>query len=178
MMAGLDDPAVIEHENAVGADDARQPVRQNQRRAALRQPVEPPLDDRLVLGIDRRQRLVENENRRIAQQGAGDRQPLALAAGQVDAALADERAITLRQLPDEVMRVGVARRFFELGLARIRLAEAQILLDRAVEQIGVLMDHGDLAAQGFRIERAHIPAADPHHPRLRIEQAQQEARDR
>ena len=46
------------------------------------QPVERLLDHRLVLGVDRGQRLVEDQDRRIAQQGAGDREALALAAGQ------------------------------------------------------------------------------------------------
>jgi hypothetical protein len=51
--AGLDDTAVVEHQDAVGADDARQPVRQDQGRAALCKPVDRLLDHRLVLGIDR-----------------------------------------------------------------------------------------------------------------------------
>ena len=169
---------MVEHQDAVGADHARQPVRQDQGRAALRQPVERLLDHRLVLGIDRGQRLVEDQDRRIAQQCPGDRQALALAARQVDAALADDRAVALRQLPDEFVRVGVARRCFELVLGRVGLAEAQILLDRAVEQIGVLVHDGDLAAQRLGIERAQIMAADPDRPGLRIEQAQQQPRDR
>jgi hypothetical protein len=45
--------AMIEHEDAVGADHAGEAMRQYQRCAALRQPVEPALDQRLVLGIDR-----------------------------------------------------------------------------------------------------------------------------
>ena len=178
MAAGLDDPAVIDDEDAVGADHAREAMRQDQGRAALRQPVEPALDDRLVLGIDRGQGLVEDQDRRIAQQRPGDRQALALAARQIDAALADQRLVAVRQLQDEVMRVGVARGGFELGLGRIRLAEAQILLDRAVEQIGVLVHHGDLAAQRLGIEGADILAADPHHPGLRVEEAQQQPGDR
>ena len=110
MAAALDDAAVIEHEDAVGADHARQPVRQDQGRAPLRQPVERLLDHRLVLGIDRGQRLVEDQDRRVAQQCPRDRQTLALSAGQIDAALADDRVIALRQLRDEFVRVGVARR--------------------------------------------------------------------
>ena len=51
---------------------------------------------------------------------------------------------------------------FDLGLRRVRLAEAQILLDRAVEQVGVLVHDRDLAAQRLGIERAQIAPADPH----------------
>jgi len=57
-----------------------QPMREDQRRAAGRQAVDRLLDHRLVLGVDRGERLVEDQDRRVAQQGAGDRQTLALAA--------------------------------------------------------------------------------------------------
>ena len=41
-----------------------------------------------VLGVERRGRLVEQQDRRVLQNGAGDGEALALAAGQGDAALA------------------------------------------------------------------------------------------
>ena len=40
----LDDPPVVEHEDAVGADHARQPVREHQGRAARHEPVQRLLD--------------------------------------------------------------------------------------------------------------------------------------
>ncbi len=103
----FDDAAMVEDENAVGADDAGEPVRQHNRRAPVREPVEPALDQRFVLGIDRRQRLVEDQNRRIAQQCPGDRQALALPARQIDPALAKDRLIAERKLQDEIVRVGI-----------------------------------------------------------------------
>ncbi len=63
MPAGLDDVAMIQHQDAVGADDARQPVRQDQRRAAPRETIDRLLDHRLVLGVDRGQCLVEDQDR-------------------------------------------------------------------------------------------------------------------
>ena len=94
-------------------------MRQDQRGAARHQPVERLLDHRLVLGIDRGQRLVEDQDRRVAQQRAGDRQALALAAGQPGAALADHGLVAVRQRLDEVVRVGGARGGLELGLGRV-----------------------------------------------------------
>jgi hypothetical protein len=47
------------------------------------------LDRRLDLGVERRGRLVEHQDRRVLQQHAGDGDALALAAGELDAALAD-----------------------------------------------------------------------------------------
>ena len=57
--AFLGDMAAVEDEDAVAVDDARQAVREDERRAALHQSVERLLDHRLVLGIDRGQGLVE-----------------------------------------------------------------------------------------------------------------------
>ena len=57
------------------------------------------LDHRLVLGIDRGQRLVQHQDRRIAQHGAGDRDALALPARQLDAALADHRVVAVAAAP-------------------------------------------------------------------------------
>ena len=88
--AGLGDAAVVEDEDAVGVDHARQAMREDQRRAALHEPVERLLDHRLVLGVHRRERLVEHQDRRVAQQRAGDGDALALAAREPDAALADD----------------------------------------------------------------------------------------
>ena len=50
----------------------------------------------LALGVERAGRLVEEEHRGVAQDGAGDGQPLALAAGQHHAALADVGVVALR----------------------------------------------------------------------------------
>ncbi len=97
MTAGFDDAASIEDEDAVGADYARQPMRQDQGRAPGRQPVEGLLDHRFIFGVDRGQCLIEDQDRGITQQGAGDRQPLALTPGQQDPALADDGLVALRQ---------------------------------------------------------------------------------
>ena len=97
--AALHHRAVLQHQDAVGADHAGQPVRQDQRGAPGHQPVERLLDHRLVLGIDRRQRLVQHQDRRVAQQRPGDRDALALAAGKLRAALADHRRRSRRAAP-------------------------------------------------------------------------------
>ena len=70
--------------------------------------------------------------------------------------------IALRQRRDELVRVGVARRGVELRLIGIGLAEPQILLDRAVEQVGVLVHDGDHPAHRFGVERRQIAPADQH----------------
>ena len=48
-------------------------------------------------GVDRGGRVVEDQHARVGEQRARDRDPLALAAGQRQAALADARVVALRQ---------------------------------------------------------------------------------
>ena len=60
----------------------------------------------LALGIERAGRLVEQQQRRVLQDRAGDRDALALAARQAHAALAEEGAVALGQRADEVVREG------------------------------------------------------------------------
>ena len=51
----------------------------------------------LVLGgaVDRAGRVVEDQDARVGQQRAGDREPLALPAGERDAALADHGIVAI-----------------------------------------------------------------------------------
>ena len=64
--------------------------------APLRQAVECLLDQTLGLGVERARGLVEDEDRRVAQNRPRDRDPLLLAAGEAVAALAHDRVVTIR----------------------------------------------------------------------------------
>ena len=178
MLALLGDMAAVEHEDAVAIDDAGQAVRQDERRAALHQPVERFLDHRLVLGIDGGQGLVEHQDRRVAQQRAGDGHPLALAAGELDALFADDGRVALRQALDEVVNVGGPGRVLHLLARGARPAEADILLDRAVEQERVLVHDRDQRADLRKGQRAQIVAAQQDAALIGIVEAQQQAHDR
>ncbi len=79
--AALDDDAVVEHQDHVGADDGRQPVRDHQRGAALGHAIELVLDVPLGVAVERRGRFVKQQDRRTFEDGAGDGDALLLAAG-------------------------------------------------------------------------------------------------
>ena len=64
-----------------------------------------------------------------------------------------------------------------LLVGRIRTAEAQVVLDRAVEQVGVLGNDGNHAAHLSRIEVAQITSADTYRPALRLIQPRQQPHD-
>jgi hypothetical protein len=65
-------------------------VGDDQRRASLHQPLERLLHQPLAFGVERAGRLVEQQDRRVAQQRAGDRDALALPAREPRPALAEE----------------------------------------------------------------------------------------
>ena len=76
------------------------------------------------------------------------------------------------------MRIGVARRRFDLVARGVGLAEPQVLFDGAVEQVSVLVDNRDHSAERFGIERLDVVTADLDRAALRVEEAQQQPRNR
>src|SRR4051812_17879430 len=89
------------------------------------------LDRRLALGIERAGGLVENENRRVPQKGAGEGDALFLPAQKPPATLADDRVVTETtfEFRDEVVGKSVARRLFDLRTRRLRTAEKKVRID-------------------------------------------------
>src|SRR3954452_12001290 len=63
--AALRNRAVAQHQNAITPSDGGQPVRDDEGRAALHQPFDRLHDQRLGLDIERRGRLVEDQDRRV-----------------------------------------------------------------------------------------------------------------
>src|ERR1700733_8017147 len=91
MPAALDDPAAIDDADFVGLGHRRQPVGYDDRGAALAERAQRLLDRLLGLRIERRGRFVEQDDRRVLEEGAGDGDALALAAGKLRAVLAAGR---------------------------------------------------------------------------------------
>ncbi len=101
------------------------------------------LHQRLAFGVERRGRLVEQQDRRVAQDGAGNRDALALAAGQRHAALADLAVIALFELQDELVGLRILGRRLDLGIAGARPAEADIVARACREDGDILRHDGD-----------------------------------
>ena len=152
-------------------------MREDEGGAALHQPIQRLLDDRLVLRIDRGQRLVEDQDRRVAQQRPGDGDALALPARQPDAPLSDHGVVTLREPGDELVGVRGARRGLELPGGGVGLAEPEVVRDGAVKEIGLLVHHRDTAVDVVGTQSAQIVPADTHHPFIGVVEAHQQPDD-
>ena len=135
----------------------------------------------LLLGrrVDGRRRVVEDEDPRVGEQRARDRDPLALAAAQRQPALADARVVAVGQRRDEVVRLralGGRDDLLARGLVAPRVGD--VLVHGRAEEERVVGDDGDLAAQRARVDVAHVDAVDEHGAGRDVVQARDERDER
>ena len=126
MPAVLDDLAALDHQDAVGMHDGVQPVRDDDGGAVLAEMLDRLLHLALGFGIERGGRLVEQDDRRVLEQGARNGDALALAAGQLRAVLADRRVVAEREAHDEIMRAGRLRGIDDLASLAPGLPKAML----------------------------------------------------
>src|SRR5439155_32942 len=116
--APLGDAPRVDAEDAVGVAQGGEAVRDDEHRAAAHEVGQRLLHHELALGVEVRGRLVQDQDRRIFQEGARDGEPLALPAREPHAALADERVVAVGAGEDEVLRVRLARGARDVGERR------------------------------------------------------------
>lgn len=76
--ARLDDSSMLHHYDAIRMLDGREPVGDDQSGAPAAQPLDRFLNMTFGMAIERGGRLIQKQYGRIFEDGAGDRQPLAL----------------------------------------------------------------------------------------------------
>ena len=91
-------------------------------------------DADLGVEVERRERLVQHENARGAQDEPGEAQALALTVGECEPPAADDRRVTLGERLDERARLGERGGALDVRAARAGMAVAQVRLDRRVQQ--------------------------------------------
>ena len=141
--------------------------------AAAHQAGERFADDFLGFAVERGGRFVEQQYRRVLEEGPRNGDALALAAGQFYAAVADDGAHAGRQILDEIA-ARRDRRFQHLVVGGFRLAVADVVHDRAVEQRNVLRHHADGLAQTVLRHARDILAVEQDAAVLRIVEALQQ----
>ena len=126
----------------------------------------------LLRRVDGRGRVVEDQHARVGEDRAGDRQPLALAAREREAVLAEQRVVAVGQLADEVVGAGeLARRARSRSCVGVALAaargEREVLPHRVAEEERLLEHEPDLAAERAEPHVAHVVAVDADAARRR-----------
>ena len=156
MGSSLDEAPGIEHCYQLRVAHRRQPMGDDDGGAIAHQ-----LDQRvphlpLADRVEMRGRLVEDQYRRVLEEGARDRDALALSAGELDAALADTGLEPLGQSGDEVAECRAFEGLRDLRVAGPGLRQSNIGAQRIVEEVGILRHEGDAAAQFVKLVLAQI----------------------
>src|SRR5262245_8856340 len=172
--AALDDAPFVEDDDAVDSGDGGQPVRDDQRSRPIVERPQSELHDRLELLVERAGGLVENQDTGASEDRSRDRQSLTLAAGQLDAAIADWRVVSIREAIDELVGAGELGGRHDLAIGGATDAVRDVLADAAREQRWILQHRRYPAAEPRRVELAHVTAADADAPFIRIVEAQQQ----
>src|ERR1700729_3887675 len=160
MGAGLDDAAVVQHDDLVRIAHGGQPVGDGDRGAARGEGVEGQLDGALGLGVQGAGGLVQHEHARVAQQGPGDGNALLLAAGEPVPAGADHGVVAVRQPGDQVVDLGGTGGVLDLGIGGLGPGVAQVLPHGGVQQVGLLADDANDRGEVGQPQVADVDSVD------------------
>ena len=129
MRAALHDAPVLHHDNKVRPAQRAQTMGDDERRAAGDRSVECLENLVLRLAVDGRRRIIQQQNRRFQQDGAGNREALALTAGEGVPALAQDGVVAFRQAEDKIVRGRDARGLLNLRGRRLRVPKRDVRCD-------------------------------------------------
>ena len=174
MGAALCDTVVRHHQDLIRAADGGQAMGDGDGRAVFGQLGQALLDPALALVVERARGFIQNQDGRVFEEHARDRDALFLSAGQARAALPDKGVIAVRQALDKVMDIGLLGRVYILLQAGAGLAGGDIFPDGAAKQVYVLLHNTDLAAQAFQCHATHIMPIDGHPAACHVIKARQQ----
>ena len=177
--AALDDPAGRERDDAVGAPGELRAVRDEEDGASLPQPLDRRADELGALGIEVRRRLVEDDEGRVAQERARERDPLQLAGGKRAAAVADDGLVPVGQLARRMRRLRRAPpRLAHIAVRRAGRSEPDVVGHGAAEQGRPLRHPGDLRPPRGRVAGREIDGPHGRAAVRRLHQPEEQRGDR
>ncbi len=172
--ASFDDAAPIEDEDGVGASDGAQAMGDDEGGSAGDEAIEGLLEAVLGEGIDGGGGLVENEESRVGEHGAGEADELALAEREGGASFADGGVEAFGEGGEEVEAAEGVAGLFCLRAGGVGPGEAEVVEDGAVEEEVVLADDGHLGAEGLEGEGLDGVAVEEDEAALAVVEARDE----
>ncbi len=130
------------------------------------------------LHIEIRRRLIEHEDRCVAQQRARDGDALSLAAAQAQALFTDARGVSIRPRGDERVNLRDLCRLRHLRVGCVWTREQQILANRPIEQVRRLRNDGEQPPHRFRLQRAQVLSIQANRTGRALPKAQQQIDER
>mmetsp|Transcript_5775 Transcript_5775/g.18396 ORF Transcript_5775/g.18396 Transcript_5775/m.18396 type:complete len:222 (-) Transcript_5775:3619-4284(-) len=130
--------------------------------------------------VERRGGLVQQQHRRLLDDGARDGHALLLPARELAAALTHLGCVPVGQVVcDEGVRIGRARRLLNLVLGGpLGLAIRDVLSNRADEEDRLLAHEPDARAEPAQVERLDVDAVELDAPRRRVVEALEQRDER
>ncbi len=129
-------------------------------------------------GVDRRRGVVEQQDRRVGEERARERDALPLTTRQRQALLTDDCLVAVRELHDEFVGFGGAGRGLDFGRGRVGAPERDVRGDRVGEEERVLEHHADAAAQRLQRRVAHVEPVDLDRTGVNVVEPRQQQPDR
>src|SRR5438445_1082345 len=178
MGAALNDAAGVEHQNQIGVLHGGKALRDDECRSPFAEPAHGLPDQPLGLRVHAGGGVVEDEDARVHQEGARDRQALALSAAQRNAAFADDGVVAVLQLGNELVGLGGAGATLDLFAGRGGFAVGDVFRHAGAEEEGFLENDADGATELIELKLAGIDAIDQHPPAARIVKARDQIHER
>mmetsp|Transcript_33988 Transcript_33988/g.85615 ORF Transcript_33988/g.85615 Transcript_33988/m.85615 type:complete len:567 (-) Transcript_33988:863-2563(-) len=179
VVANLGDLPLVHYDDLLRVADRGQAVRDDHHGLAalglLHDAIQCGLHQRLALRVQRAGGLVQQQQGRVSHQRTRDHDALLLAAAEHVAR--HTRVVALRQLGDELVGVGQARRGHELLAGRVDPV-ADVGGDGGGEELWFLADDADLAAVPASIQRAQRLAVQKQLALAGVVQALQQRHER
>src|SRR6266550_2265157 len=119
-------------------------MRDHKSGAAETQRLQAVLNHCFTFAVEARGRFVEDENPRFGENCASNCHTLALPARQFNAALANDSVIAIGETVDKLLAMRDAARRHDFFASRVRVREADVLGNSAVEKKIILQDHAEL----------------------------------
>ena len=143
MASLLHDTPLMQYAYNIRIADRGQSVRYDDSRSIGHQFLNGILYQTFTFRVECRRGLIQNQNRRILQNGSCNTDSLPLASRQLASTVADVGLITLGHLHDEVVRIGYACCMLHLFGRGILFAESDVVEVGIVEEGCFLMDVAD-----------------------------------
>src|SRR5580692_7850572 len=147
MSALLRDHPTAEDNDRVGIANGAQTMGDGDHGPSLHEALQCFDHESLGFRVESSSGLIEDENRRVANDGAGNSNSLPLASGKSKPSLADHRVVAVGHSGNEFVRVREFRRFFDFLLGGAGLAKKKNVAYRSPEQQSVLQHETNLVAE-------------------------------
>ncbi len=156
-----DQASVIEDRDLVGKLEGGPAVRDQQRGSSGHHLAQGRVDLGLDACVDRGRGVVEHQDRRVGDERPGQRDALALAAGQGKSLLADDGVVAVRQFEDEFLGLGGTGRGDDLCVRGVGPAVGDVVRHGVGEQEALFQYQADRGAQRVDRDVADVVPADP-----------------